>query len=270
MRRGVRPGSGRGCSSCHVVLGDRSAKARPLAEPAAHFAGSVDRRCETWEGCGDEAGGETMTTTSITSSTTSRIARRILFALLAFSVLIPSAFSQQKGGQGDDDVVLTAMRAELDRSKAQLKMESVSAPYYVEYRIYDLDQYSAEASFGALRVDVRSRMRIVRVVVRIGDYKQDSYFGPGQGTIDFVPLDNDMLALRHQLWLATDRAYKSAAEALTAKQAQLKQLTVDQPVDDFAQAKPVQSIGPTVTLEVNPEPWKKMLQDATALYKDDP
>jgi len=211
-----------------------------------------------------------MTTTSITSSTTSRIARRILFALLAFSVLIPSAFSQQKGGQGDDDVVLTAMRAELDRSKAQLKMESVSAPYYVEYRIYDLDQYSAEASFGALRVDVRSRMRIVRVVVRIGDYKQDSYFGPGQGTIDFVPLDNDMLALRHQLWLATDRAYKSAVEALTAKQAQLKQLTVDQPVDDFAHADPVQSIGPLATLEFDPEPWKRMIQDASALYKGDP
>ena len=49
-----------------------------------------------------------------------------------------------------------------------------------------------------------------------------------------MPLDNDMTALRHELWLATDGAYKSAAESLTAKQAQLKQLTVDQPVDDFA------------------------------------
>ena len=85
-----------------------------------------------------------------------------------------------------------------------------------------------------------------------------------------MPVDDDMLALRHQLWIATDRAYKAAAESLTAKQAQLKQLTIDQPVDDFAHAEPVQSVGPLVKLEFDPEPWKKMLQDASALYKNDP
>lgn len=206
----------------------------------------------------------------ITRTMSNRLTRRIVLPLLAFAVLIPFAFAQQKSAQASDDVVLSAMRAELDRSKSQLKMEQVAAPYYVEYRIFDLDQYSAEASYGALRIDMRSRMRFVRVVVRIGDYKQDSYFGQGQGTVDYMPLDNDMLALRHQLWLATDRAYKSAAEALTAKQSQLKQLTIDQPVDDFAHADPVQSIGPLATLEFDPEPWKRMLQDASALYKGDP
>jgi TldD protein len=200
---------------------------------------------------------------------TNRVVRRVLLALLAFSVLVVSAFAQQKGAQANDDVVLSAMRAELDRSKSQLKMEQVAAPYYVEYRIYDVDQFSAEASFGALRADMRLRYRFVRVVVRIGDYKQDSYFGQGQGTVDYMPLDNDMLALRHQLWLATDRAYKSAAESLTAKQSQLKQLTVDQPVDDFAHADPVQSIGPLASLEFDPEPWKRMIQEASALYKGD-
>lgn len=210
-----------------------------------------------------------MTTIAIIPLMTNRLARRILLPFL-FSALIPSAFAQQKRGQASDDVVLSAMRAELERSKSQLKMEQVAAPYYVEYRIYDVDQYSAEAAFGALRADVHLRYRFVRVVVRVGDYKQDSYFGQGQGTVDVMPLDNDMLALRHQLWLATDRAYKSAAESLTAKQSQLKQLTVDQPVDDFAHADPVQSIGPLATLEFDPEPWKRMLQDASALYKGDP
>ena len=211
-----------------------------------------------------------MTATAKAPIMTNRVARRILLPLLALSILIAPGFAQQKAAQASDDVVLGAMRAELDRSKARLKMDQVAAPYYIEYRIFDLDQYSAEAAFGALRFDVRSRFRFVRVVVRIGDYKQDSYFGQGQGTLDVMPLDNDMLALRHQLWLATDRAYKSAAESLTAKQAQLKQLTVDQPADDFAHADPVQSIGPLATLEFDPEPWKRMLQDASSLYKEDP
>ncbi len=192
-----------------------------------------------------------------------RIATRLLLGVL----FVPALFAQQKVA---DDMILAAMRAELDRSKSQLKMDQVAAPYYIEYRVFDMDTWGAEAAFGAMRGEVRTRFRFLRVVVRVGDYKQDSYFGQGEGTIDFLPLDDDMLAFRHQLWLATDRAYKAAAEALTTKQAQLKQLTIDQPVDDFAQATPVQAVGPLVKLEVNAEPWKKMLQDATAIYKDDP
>jgi len=188
--------------------------------------------------------------------------------LLMLLVLSCSLAAQQKSVV--NDVILSAMRAELERSKSELKMDSVAAPYYIEYRIFDIDQYAANASFGALRTDVRSRMRVLRVVVRIGDYKQDSYLGQGEGTLDYVPVDDDPAAFRHQLWLATDRAYKTAAESLTAKQAQLKQMTIDQPVDDFAHADAVQSVGPIVKLDFDPEPWKKMLQDASAIYRNDP
>lgn len=195
--------------------------------------------------------------------------RCALLVLLACALLTTQVFSQKTNGS-TGDVVLTAMRAELERSKSQLKMDQVAVPYYIEYRIYDIDQYSAEAAYGSLRADVRARMRFLRVVVRIGDYKPDSYFGHAEGMVDFVPVDDDSLALRHQLWLATDRAYKAAAESLTAKQAQLKQLTIDQPVDDFAHADPVQSVGPLARLEVDPEPWKSVLQDASAVFKSDP
>jgi predicted Zn-dependent protease len=162
------------------------------------------------------------------------------------------------------------MQKELERSKSQLKLEQMAAPYYIEYRVVDMDGYIAEAAFGALRTNLRAHLRFVRVVVRVGDYKQDSYFGQGEGVTDFMPLDDDELALRHHLWLATDRAYKAATEALTAKQAQLKQLNVEHPVDDFALAAPVQFMGPVFKLQLDPAPWLKTLQDATALYKTDP
>ena len=211
-----------------------------------------------------------MTTPATIATMTKRLIRRVLLTALLPSLLLP-ALAEQKDWQklANDDAVLSAMRAELVRSM-QLKMEQVGAPYYIEYRVFDVDQYSAEAAFGALRSDVRTRLRLVRVVVRIGDYKQDSYFGQGQGMLDFMPLDSDLPALQHQLWLATDRAYKAAAESLTAKQAQLKQLTIDEPVDDFAPADPVHSIAPLATLQFDPEPWKKMLQDAADVYKSDP
>ncbi|HXX23053.1 MAG TPA: metallopeptidase TldD-related protein [Terriglobia bacterium] len=169
-----------------------------------------------------------------------------------------------------DDPVLRAMQKELERSKSQLKLEQMATPYYIEYRVVDVDGYIAEAAFGALRTNLRAHLRFVRVVVSVGDYKQDSYFGQGEGVTDFMPLDDDEFALRHHLWLATDKAYKAATEALTAKQAQLKQLNVEHPVDDFARAAPVQFMGPVFKLQLDPAPWLKTLQDATALYKTDP
>jgi len=168
------------------------------------------------------------------------------------------------------DPLLQAMLAELQRSKAQLKMENVPAPYYIDYRVSELEEYAADAIFGALRNEQRLRVRLLRAVVRVGDYQQDSYFQQGQGMSDVMPLDDDPVALRHQLWLATDQAYKNAGEALTAKQALLKQYTVEHPVDDFARAPALQFIGPLVRLDAAPERWRDILIAASALYRNYP
>jgi TldD protein len=169
------------------------------------------------------------------------------------------------------DPLLEALLTELDRSKSQLRMDQVDPPYYIEYRVNDIDDYSAEAAFGALRENQRVRYRIIRVVVRIGDYKQDSYYGIGMGETNILPLDDDPIALRHQIWLATDDAYKEAVQALTEKQAALKQFSTETaPVDDFAKAPVVSILEPTVALQVDDSAWKKTIEDATNLYRQYP
>jgi predicted Zn-dependent protease len=169
------------------------------------------------------------------------------------------------------DTLLEALLTELDRSKAQLKMDQVAPPYYIEYRVNDVDEYQVEAAFGAVRESQRVRYRIIRVVVRIGDYKQDSYYNQGMGETNILPLDNDPIALRHQIWLATDDAYKAAGQALTEKQAALKQFSAESnPVDDFAKAPVVAAVEPTVTLQVDAAAWKKTLEDVTNLYRQYP
>jgi TldD protein len=169
------------------------------------------------------------------------------------------------------DMLLEALLTELNRSKAQLKMDQVAAPYYIEYRVNDVDEYQTEAAFGAVRESQRVRYRVLRVVVRIGDYKQDSYYNQGMGETNILPLDDDPIALRHQIWLATDAAYKAAGEAFTEKQAALKQFTAEtNPVDDFAKAPVVAAVEPTVKLQVDAAAWKKTLEDVTNLYRQYP
>ena len=169
------------------------------------------------------------------------------------------------------DAILEALLIELDRSKAQLKMDQVQAPYYIEYRVNDVDDYDAEAAFGAIRESQRVRLRILRVVVRVGDYKQDSYFGQGMGETNILPLDNDPIALRHQIWLSTDEAYKAAGQALAEKQAEMKRFSNDpHPVDDFSRETVVRAVEPTVSLSVDEAAWRKNLEEVTNLYRQYP
>jgi TldD protein len=195
-------------------------------------------------------------------------------AILAFlAAALPFGVAAQQTKlppEAASDPILRALQTELTRSKSQLKMDNVDSPFYIEYRVFDVEQFDASAAFGALREQNRTRLRLLRAVVRLGDYKLDSFINAGQGISDILPLDNDELAIRHKVWLVTDQAYKRASEAFSNKKAQLKQLNIEQPVDDFAKAEPAVSIGPLVKLEVDPAKWTKMLESATAVYRSDP
>jgi predicted Zn-dependent protease len=194
-------------------------------------------------------------------------------AMLASALMTPIVTRPQAkpaSTAAASDPILRALQSELARSKTQLKMENVDAPFYIEYRVFDVEQFEAGAAFGAIRDQSRTRLRLLRSVVRLGDNKVDSFYGPGQGVSDILPLDNDELAIRHQVWMATDQAYKRAGEAFATKKSLLKQLNVEQPVDDFAKAEPVQLFGPAAHLDLDPVKWTKMLESATAVYKNDP
>jgi len=187
------------------------------------------------------------------------------------SALDASAGSSSRAAAAKGDPLLEALLAELERSTAKLKMDQVQAPYYIEYSVNDVENFSAEATFGAIRQNDLTHRRVLRVVVRIGDYKQDSYYKQGVGSASYLPLEDDPIALRRQIWLLTDEAYKGAADAYADKLSALKQLSADpNPVDDFARAPVVSIVDEPVKLKVNRGDWTKTLEDVTGLYRDYP
>ncbi|HEV2022137.1 MAG TPA: metallopeptidase TldD-related protein [Terriglobales bacterium] len=205
--------------------------------------------------------------------TVRRTLRLLLTAFLLASPLGTAAQAVAKPNAAQpaaDDPVLRAMLSELGRSKEKLQLKAMQRPYYIEYSVSDIQAYSADATFGALRLEQGQRARLLRAVVRIGNYTQDSYFGQGEGYVEVVPQENDELALRHVLWLATDTAYKNALEALTLKQSMLKDLVVEQQVDDFSREPAIQSIQPLIKNEADSKRWREMARSTSALFRRDP
>src|ERR1051326_3017258 len=180
----------------------------------------------------------------------------------------PAATSVSSNDHGD--AVLKAMLAELKRSQEKLQLGQLQRPYYIDYQVTEIQDITADATLGALRTDQVNSGRLVRVVVRIGDYKQDSYFGEGTGAVEVLPTDNDELALRRQLWLATDKAYKSALSGFTEKQAALKSVETETDLADFSQEKPSQSVRDLAKLDVDLGKWKQTLRTTSDLFRGDP
>lgn len=166
--------------------------------------------------------------------------------------------------------MLRAMQTELDREKALLLLPGMQRPYFIEYRLDDVNTYESIANYGALTREEENHQRVVRVTVRIGDYAVDSSSSKGDGTIEIAPTDNNPEALRYALWTATDTAYKNALRAYSVKQAALKQFQSVQSHQDFAQAKPVVHIAPLVTLDLDRKQWKRRIVEVSGLFMTDP
>lgn len=190
--------------------------------------------------------------------------------ILTCSVLAPSlAAAQQTRADAEKDPLLHAMLTELDRSMSQLQLPGFAKPFFIQYRIEDVDDYQTKAEFGASEGDSRSHQRVARITVRVGDYKTDSSGGRGDGAMQLTSLDDDPIAVRSALWAATDQAYKSALAAYAQKQAELKQVQTPPQADDFSHEKPVISLAEPGRLALDGTEWTERIARASGIYRTD-
>ena len=187
--------------------------------------------------------------------------------LLLLTCLAPGALAQPS-----TDPLLRAMRDELNRSRG-LKVMSLEAPYFIEYAIEDGDSFGVSASLGGLVAVRHDRFRIPEIKVRVGDYKFDNtdYVGSAFhfGThydIERFPVENSYEVIRRFLWLATDSAYKSAVEAISRKRAALKNVAVNQPLDDFAHAEPLKKIMEIRHMPLDEDAWSGRVRELSAIF----
>jgi predicted Zn-dependent protease len=177
------------------------------------------------------------------------------------------------------DPVLRAMRDELARSMAELRLDTFPRPYFIAYRVDEVTSLGAAATRGSLLSSSQASGRYLSVEVRVGDYAFDNtnFFGaPGRrrGRLarsgDDAPLDDDYAALRRQFWLATDGSYKTAVEALARKKAAVENRTRRDSLPDFSRED-------VVTVRDDPPPPRidratieQLVRDASAVFRETP
>jgi predicted Zn-dependent protease len=191
--------------------------------------------------------------------------------LVAACLCAPSlAAAQQTRADAEKDPVLKAMLEELDRSKSELQLRDFAKPFFIQYRIEDLDNCETKAEYGASEGAQHSHGRVARITVQVGDYKTDSSGGRGEGALQLAALDGDPIAVRSALWAATDQAYKSALSAYAQKQAALKEVQTPPQADDFSQEKPIVSLAEPLQLKLDEAAWVDRVARASGLYRTNP
>ncbi|MGH9708970.1 MAG: hypothetical protein ACRD37_00280, partial [Candidatus Acidiferrales bacterium] len=188
----------------------------------------------------------------------------VTLALTLFSTL--PAFAQN-----DNDHTLEAMQDEMTRNVARLQLPGQQKPYYIEYRVLDVDIRSITASFGTLISSNHTRNRFMAVGLRVGDNQLDSSnfisqngFQGFLGSTGEVGIDRDYKSFRQDLWLATDQAYKEALVQYSNKKAFLNSLARPPEIPDFSKlGEPVVDVQPLMNSDWTSRNWENEARNAS-------
>jgi predicted Zn-dependent protease len=205
-----------------------------------------------------------------------RVPLVVLLSLSAVVCLSPANRISAQRSSGPAPMV-GILNAEMHRNFDVLRKESTPV-YFIGYTVHDERAAQIVSSFGALERSDDTRGRSATVEVRVGDYSLDNTHpirgegGAGQrgGRVQ-LPLTDDPRPIQLALWRATDRAYKSATEALTRVRTNVAaKVQEEDPAPDFSrESAQVHSDAP-VDFSLDVRTWEARLRRVSAPFAEDP
>jgi len=203
--------------------------------------------------------------------------KKIIFCLIV--LLLPI-----KSYTGNNPEILKAMKDEMARSMAQLKMEGLGTPYFIEYTLKITRTSSIKANLGNIHnFSDQEPSAVLNVAVRVGNYKFDNtnfssggifFFGGGGGDDEErfsgrrISPEADYQVLRRELWLATDAAYKDAAETFANKEALVKSKIKKDTTWDFIKYPPKKSVFINTIENFDKERFIALSKELSAIFKE--
>ena len=192
----------------------------------------------------------------------------------------PKRLKLERAGSAVDakpEPLLGVLREELDRTMRELKQRGDPPPYFVAYQATDARKVSLQAAFGALTEVKDDRRRTLDVDLRVGDYDLDNTHPVPEGEPFLgsymryrgaqLPLDNDAPAIRHAIWLATDKRYRNAAAQLIKVKANQAIKTDDEDKSaDFSREEATRLLEPPAAIDIDIDGWKQRIKTYAQLF----
>lgn len=136
---------------------------------------------------------------------------------------------------------LDAVKEELARGIAKLRLPDAPAPYRADARWVRAQLLSLDGSYGGIITNVMQAQSAGVAELRVGTPQRDdtNFLGSDAGITRFdVPREPSPRFLRKQIWLALDRAFRGATLAFSQKQGALEQLSTETTVADLGPGAP--------------------------------
>ena len=191
----------------------------------------------------------------------------VAFAILLISVPVTA---------GENDWILPAMTAELERNSAQLQLDGYELPYFMSVTVRNLNRSYVSGKAGAVFQSADVKSRFASVDVRVGDYSMDSSEDPEEffnlnqkyEPNNLVPIDESEEGLRRVLWLLMDYRYKSALMSFLTVKAKAVNDPKERKVASLSKEAPYKHIEPEKEWKFDRKPWESIVRKVSTVFLD--
>jgi len=193
---------------------------------------------------------------------------RILRGAALLLVCLPSSFAESK--------VLGILSQELDRNFSILKEKADPPPYFISYEVTEDESHHIGATLGALTSESGGTSRYLDVSLRVGDPKLDNYHRMRGERVHYtsggrISIDDDPAAIKQQVWIETDHAYRAAAERLIKIRSNEKMRVAEEdPSDDFSIEPPSAHSEPPPALHLDAGLWTDRVRKLSLAFQSYP
>lgn len=181
--------------------------------------------------------------------------------------------------QNETEIILNSMKKEVDRNRAELKIDELRPPFYVSYTISDTRYISISGTLGSIVYSGESRNRNGFPFMLVGSYEDNNlnlntYVPMYRPNFQrFIPLENTLKGISTGIWADLDATYKGVAETYEAKQTALKQQQIkeeDLELPDFQKVEPVNIILQRPEVKIDKAYWENFIEKSSAALKKYP
>lgn len=200
--------------------------------------------------------------------------KRLGWLLVLLAVAAPAVGQPHDSRvDGPSEVLLKAMRDEMERTLERLKLEDLATPYFVAFTALETHSLEIDGSFGAIERPRQAGTRRVQVEVRAGSREfDDAHFVGSQGRsfrpiTGTLPVEDDYDALRAELWRLTDRAYKLAVERLARKKVYRESNNIVELLPDLSEDRVQSSSQTLATPPFDRAAWEQTIREVSAVFR---